>query len=167
MTFFLCFQAFHKLHIQPQRETIINGLNSLDKIKFTSESSPKPRRSQIPRVVTQDKKNYDSISSIALVEDQKLANGSSLEVVRKKVNFSTVHKPTRRLSNQQLLNQNSTSFPRNVEVEANRKENFHRNNSENNVKPEKDIKMSQDVGSCCAKYILCLFNFIFFVSIKD
>lgn len=28
-----------------------------------------------------------------------------------------------------------------------------------------DSKMSQDVGSCCAKYILCLFNFVFFVSI--
>lgn len=27
-----------------------------------------------------------------------------------------------------------------------------------------DSKMSQDVGSCCAKYILCLFNFVFFVS---
>lgn len=27
-------------------------------------------------------------------------------------------------------------------------------------------EMSQDVGSCCAKYILCLFNFIFFVSIQ-
>lgn len=26
--------------------------------------------------------------------------------------------------------------------------------------------MSQDLGSCCAKYILCLFNFIFFVSIN-
>lgn len=28
-------------------------------------------------------------------------------------------------------------------------------------------KMGQDVGSCCAKYILCLFNFLFFVSIKN
>lgn len=32
---------------------------------------------------------------------------------------------------------------------------------------EIEIDMGQDVGSCCAKYILCLFNFIFFVSIKD
>lgn len=28
------------------------------------------------------------------------------------------------------------------------------------------VEMSQDVGSCCAKYILCFFNFIFFVSIQ-
>ena len=28
-----------------------------------------------------------------------------------------------------------------------------------------EIEMGQDIGSCCAKYILCLFNFIFFVSI--
>lgn len=32
---------------------------------------------------------------------------------------------------------------------------------------EIEIEMAQDIGSCCAKYILCLFNFIFFVSIKD
>lgn len=32
---------------------------------------------------------------------------------------------------------------------------------------QSDTEMGQDVGSCCAKYILCLFNFIFFVSIKD
>lgn len=30
---------------------------------------------------------------------------------------------------------------------------------------EIEIEMGQDIGSCCAKYILCLFNFIFFVSI--
>lgn len=29
---------------------------------------------------------------------------------------------------------------------------------------ELETEMGQDVGSCCAKYILCLFNFIFFVS---
>lgn len=29
-----------------------------------------------------------------------------------------------------------------------------------------ESEMGQDVGSCCAKYILCLFNFIFFVSIR-
>ena len=33
-------------------------------------------------------------------------------------------------------------------------------------KPTKVFKMSQDIGSCCAKYILCLFNFIFFVSFQ-
>lgn len=32
---------------------------------------------------------------------------------------------------------------------------------------QKAIEMGQDVGSCCAKYILCLFNFIFFVSFTD
>lgn len=35
---------------------------------------------------------------------------------------------------------------------------------ESNCK-DQESKMGQDCGSCIAKYILCLFNFIFFVSI--
>lgn len=36
---------------------------------------------------------------------------------------------------------------------------------ESNCK-DQESKMAQDCGSCIAKYILCLFNFIFFVSIS-
>lgn len=36
---------------------------------------------------------------------------------------------------------------------------------ESNCK-DQESKMAQDCGSCVAKYILCLFNFIFFVSIS-
>lgn len=49
-----------------------------------------------------------------------------------------------------LLSQQPTAVLNPLKIESNRN--------------DQESKMGQDCGSCIAKYILCLFNFIFFVS---